>query len=827
MSLHPADQMYSQLLNLFGTGGDELFTMEWPARPLDETTYAYPITDVYSSLIKPEIVAEEEFRLSDGLLDAAAIAGGINGSLLSEVYQEALNQLVPSYSGLAAVYQSDKEKLRAWLLEEISADYVDDDGNPQTFKGARVEVYDVLNERYLRAVAAWDAIKTTKLETARNTPEAGRQQALDEYAHWLSEEALAQEGELESMFADLVVKGYYHEVRNAIATLDVSTPGEAIEQAKAHMRASGLSSLDESETIYPVQFQPADWALGLSTNFTPEDLLMDPNVLQAELTGKQTQIAQLEDQITFLRSTQTGDPSQLQKDVDAAQSQLDADMATLTNQFADNTLTVARMYFGSIPSSTGGAEKEGLDKAMEEAGMGALTPEQWTALQEGFGKVMTDQTNLTASGRRLASLQAALMEAKTTDAAQAIAMLTSQVAQLQQQVQQLQSTLFGASGQARLQALATVAADGTVTYDTTKDPNYNAAKQTYAMLPAQMPAPGEWFDVVMTFDSSKTAGTSSAAAAASNTSWDVDVFFGSASGSSSSSSSSSASSMSATNTSFSIGFRAMKVTIDRGGWFDPTLFKASGELYHLGADTDDATDVYVPISYGASTVPWDQTGAAAEFEHLQSAILPTYPTAFVVVKDVTINLAFTGSEATNQAEAAQSASSNSGGIFCFSVSSSSSSSNSSSSATSASIAENTIIKIPGPQILGWFSEYVAADKSTNYKEMPSGFIPTTPAELTDGAGNGDGSGADALALPAGLPSLLAAAAPGGALAPAAIGTGDGAATADGGAIGAEVDDLLSRPAPPAGTVASGAGLVAAGAPSGSAPANGVTSAGAR
>jgi hypothetical protein len=438
---------------------------------------------------------------------------------------------------------------------------------------------------------------------------------------------------------------------------------------------------------------------------------------------------------------------------------------------------------------------------------------------------MTDQTNLTASGRRLASLQAALMEAKTTDAAQAIAQLTSQVALLQQQVQQLQSTLFGASGQARLQALATVDANGVVTYATTKDPNYSAAKQAYTMLPAQMPAPGEWFDLVLTFDSSKTEATKSAAAAASDTSWNVDVFFGSASGSSSASSSSSASQMSATNTSFSIGFRAMKVTIDRGGWFDPTLFKASGELYHLGADTDDQENAYVPISYGASTVPGDQAGAKTEFAHLQTGILPTYPTAFMVVKDVTINLAFTGSDAANQAEAAQSASSDSGGIFCFSVSSSSSSSNSSSTATSAAIAENTIIKIPGPQILGWFSEYVAADESTKYKEMPSGFIPTTPSELTDG----DDAGTNVLALPAGLPSLLAPAAPGGALAPAAVGT-DGSAAAGAahpGAIADEVDDLLSRPAPPAGMVASGAELVAAGAPSGPAPANGVTPAGAR
>jgi hypothetical protein len=831
MPAHPADQMYSKLLDLFGTGGNELFTMEWPARALDETTYAYPITDVYSSLIKPQVVAEEEFRLSDGLIDTATIVGGVNGSLLSMVYEEALNQLVPSYSGLAATYQADKEKLRAWLLEEVSAEYIDDDGNPQTVTASRIEVYDLLNERYLRAVAQWDQVKTEKLDAARNAAPADQQQALDEYAHWLAEEAQAEEGELESKFADLVVKGYYHEVRNAIATLDVSTPGEAIEDAKAHMRASGLSSLDESETIYPVQFQPADWAQGLSTNFTAEDLLLDPAAMQAQLLSKQQQIAQLEEEIAFLKSTQTGDPNQLQKDVDAAQAQLDADMTALTNQFASNVLTVARMYFGSIPQGAGQAESEGLNDALKAAGIGALTPEQWDAIQKGFTAVASAQQAVTSASAKLTNLQAALMEAKTTDTAAVVAQLTAQVGTLQQQVQQLQTTLFSSQGQSRLQTLATVGANGDVTYDPSKDPNYDATAKTYTMLPTPMPAPGEWFDITMTFSSSDQYSASQADASASNTSWNVDLFFGSASGQSSSSSSSSAAEMKVTDTTFSIGFRAMKVTIDRGGWFDPTLFKASAELYHLGADTADGGHEYVKISNGPLQGDWNGTTAPAQFATLREGILPSYPTAFIVVKDVTINIGFSGTDASQSAQAASSASSNSGGIFCFSVSSSSSSSSSSQTATSAAIQQNTIIKIPGPQILGWFQEYVAEDLSTEYTAMPPGFIPDTPAQLTADTSNGaGGDGGVALTAGAGFaPSLLASAAgggdgsaAGGAGGAGVLGAGNSAA-ANETAIGAQVDDLLNRPTPPRGTVSTPAPGTLAVTPGAAAPAAATTS----
>jgi hypothetical protein len=732
---HPADQLYDRLHDIFGTGGNQLFAMEWPGRVLDQVTYAYEVDSIYSEMTRPQPVLEGEFRLSDGLIDVAPLVAGPNGSQLSTTYQEALNQLVPAYTGVNKSYQADKEKLRTWLLEEVSAEYVGDDGKPVTLtKIARIELYDTLNTRYLQAVASWNEQKTALLRKAQSEPNSTA--ALEAYAKWLAEDAPPVEAELESKFADLVVKGYYHEVRSVISSLDISLAGEALENAKASMRASAMSSLDETETVYPVQFSPEDWFKGLSTDFQPEDLLLNPEVLLQQLMQKQQQVAQLEDQITFLQSTHTGDEATLKAQVDQAQNELSSAMTALTNAFAENVLTVAKMYFGSV--DLGKATEQGVDDALKAAGLGAITAEQWTKLKEGFLAVNNAQQNLTTAGRHLVELQAAEQAAKTTDSTQLIATLQSQVAALQQQIESLQSTLFSQAGTSRLQTLAKVEGDK-VTYDPTKDPNAkitNGELTSYPLLPTPMPAPGEFFDVVIDFTSDSMAQKSLVEASASQTSWDVDLFFGSASGSSQSSSSMSQAEFADAKASVQIGFRAMKVTIDRGGWFDPTALGLTGEMYHLGGEPSSGEPLYTPISNGppsSKDIPdgYKSSNADKVFAALrEDAVLPAFPVAFLIVKDVTINIALSNVTTASKAASSAQSSSASGGIFCFSVSSSSSSSASSKEATSVQIANNVIIKIPGPQILGWFLEYVPKDISSLYKAMPSDFLPATTDKLS-------------------------------------------------------------------------------------------------
>lgn len=712
MEKHPAELLYDKLVELFGTGGDELFVLEWPARVLDETVFAYPVTSVYSELVKPQPVLEEEFRLSDAMLDVAQIVGGPNGSRVSQSFADAINQFVPAYSTAAEEYWRDKETFREWLLEDVTVT-IGEDSDAETVTMSRVEVFVYLRDKYVTKLAKWNETKTAKLEDAMHAEDP--EDALERYSRWLAEEAPPQEAALEAAYADLVVKGYLHEVQSAIASLDVSTPAEMLETAKARMRSSGMSSLDESETIYPVLFEPADWFKGLSTSFRPVDLLMDPLALQQQLLRKQNQLRSLQDQHTMLQMGQTGNVEDLKKKVANAQIAFGKAETALTDQFAANTLTVAKMYFATTDPSVENLESTGFNEALKAAHVPGLTTEQWADLKSGFVALNAANHDLTSAGRELADLQAALAGAEASDASKQLALLESQMSALKQDIEGIESTLFSPEGREVLAALNTTTDPKKAPeFDPTKDPNWatdSATKEKkYKMIPAAMPAAGQFFDVELTFSSSEESATSSLHQSASSFSWNVDLFFGSAGGSSSSSQADKAQTLDVTKSDIQIGFRAAKVTFDRGGWFDPTIFKASNELHNLPPNKT--------VSYGTRTDEPD-------FQKLNSALFPAFPAAFVIVKDVTIKIDLDEEHQASASAVASAASSTSGGCFCFSVSSSSSSSSSSQSSFSSAQGTSVIIKIPGPQILGWFLEYVAKDESTPYQKMPDGFIPST------------------------------------------------------------------------------------------------------
>ena len=122
---------------------DQLFTMEFPARPLNKNTYQYQADGTYSSLTKPITVQEAEFSLSDAIYDNASIIQGGNGERLSQVYRSGSGTEYPvqfspmdwfkalepnlhpkdltmSADALAAEYSAKKKELRN--LEEKFAE---------------------------------------------------------------------------------------------------------------------------------------------------------------------------------------------------------------------------------------------------------------------------------------------------------------------------------------------------------------------------------------------------------------------------------------------------------------------------------------------------------------------------------------------------------------------------------------------------------------------------------------------------------------------------------------------------------------------------------
>lgn len=97
------------------------------------------------------------------------------------------------------------------------------------------------------------------------------------------------------------------------------------------------------------------------------------------------------------------------------------------------------------------------------------------------------------------------------------------------------------------------------------------------------------------------------------------------------------------------------------------------------------------------------------FNEMNSCVFPCYPTAFVIARDVTLRFTSATSVSDSFAQSVEEHSSKGGGFFIFGGSSSSSSSHSNSTATSTS--NSVTVRFTTPQILGYYLEATAADKS--------------------------------------------------------------------------------------------------------------------
>lgn len=176
--------------------------------------------------------------------------------------------------------------------------------------------------------------------------------------------------------------------------------------------------------------------------------------------------------------------------------------------------------------------------------------------------------------------------------------------------------------------------------------------------------------------------------------WSVNLFLGSARGSNQTSSGLNHENAFEKDTEIKIGLKAAKVDILRD-WFDPGVFKLSADMNRLSTE---------PISYGTN---WTQIT-----DNINKAILPAFPVAFVVVKDVTITFQASESQLDAMHKVLDNQSAAGGGFLCFSVSSASRSKSDSSRLHTKSTGTVITIHMPAPQILGWFLELLPKDEST-------------------------------------------------------------------------------------------------------------------
>ncbi len=373
--------MYDKLMNFFPPGDGQYFALQFPTRYLDKASFAYDTSSVFSRFEKPVVVNEAEFRLTDALYNLGPIVGGPNGQSLSTNYVKILNSLVPSYEGIEA--RKQRELMRSWLLAETHPDeaaFISDsrlvvpnldgsgvaklsdgsgvqistngaadqvlpdqggastDGSLNAAKGAlrgveatgmtdarlmtRMEFSNTLTMEYLSAKQKWELDRDAQMQEAeaKNDPKE-----MEKLTRKLAHITGTQNAILSNKYANAVVRGHTHTVRELLGHLDVRTTAEMLQDAKDALRESALSSLYTASSVYPVQMEPTDWFQALDTGFTREDLSQTPELMEQAIHSKAMQIEALETRLATLRGFQVGDPKEARKAVDdAAKKHMDA-----------------------------------------------------------------------------------------------------------------------------------------------------------------------------------------------------------------------------------------------------------------------------------------------------------------------------------------------------------------------------------------------------------------------------------------------------------------------------------------------------------------------
>ena len=142
-------------------------------------------------------------------------------------------------------------------------------------------------------------------------------------------------------------------------------------------------------------------------------------------------------------------------------------------------------------------------------------------------------------------------------------------------------------------------------------------------------------------------------------------------------------------TSIAIGFNVMKVTINRS-WMNSSVFAQTKDYFRMGS---------TPISYGPDFLKILNDPAATQaakdsaLAKAETALMPAYPVAFIIAKDVTMTLTNNFASAGDASDYIEKTSSSGGGILCFSISRSSHETHSTQSAYSEADAKHINIRI--------------------------------------------------------------------------------------------------------------------------------------
>lgn len=229
------------------------FVLMSPGKVLNYWDY-YPGPDYEKSLLRqnssareaviPPAVMEKWFDVSDVMVGADPFSGGTSGKSLSTVYETIISQMeLTGLSSKSAAAESRYNEGRNYLTGIIP------DPENVTVNATRLALYKRYQDLYTKR----------QLEMEDEIDMARRTQTATNYELWFQRHYPALNKQVEGAYTQWLVFGEKEKVELYKAYMDVASSGSEIENARMALRASGVTSLDRTRTVYPVSFEPGNW----------------------------------------------------------------------------------------------------------------------------------------------------------------------------------------------------------------------------------------------------------------------------------------------------------------------------------------------------------------------------------------------------------------------------------------------------------------------------------------------------------------------------------------------------------------------------------------
>lgn len=677
-----SDQIYMQINSVLGgSNPNQFLCLTIPGQALSAEDFAY---DYKNNAPKGPVVEANESRLVNKLFDPCRMTGADNGLTLPYQYRSALDMLTPK---LNAKIAAAKNQLRDLLMTEYPYDFGDD----KTY--TLQEVFFKLYDEWVAAEKEWadeQNAQKAKLRKEFSGEDAGSNMKYnDAYLTWYEAIAASRLTEINEKFSKVISVFTPNDMKILEGILD-SGSGAELQQARETLNNIGKLSPDGGY-VYPVKLNPTGWFELLSTSFTPIDLLKDPEVLAMQLQSLTSGRNALDARINEISSVipDSAEVAAAKQEADDAKKAVDDKREELIKAYGDGISKTFDAVLNIIPLFTGGVPANIVKKLASgvQLSNGKTIQDLIKDLSGVTGDIANSQQKYVSACGRLADAAANAAKLKNmAELANILSPLKSQLADLDSQIASVQTQL-----QLSAMSRPAPAEDGSVTdKDTGKD----------AVSPKTVPE--GYTSVVITAKASCLDKSSSQSASASASTSGASFLFCGYHSESSSSSSAFSSFTSQADTSIQIGMNVAKVGIERG-WFNPGVFALTKDMFNV---TSQKIAPNPDKPYTSVTDERLKEMASGGY------IFPCFPVAMVIARDITIKMILSSSVSSEFSQSVEDHASSGGGFLFFSGSKSSSSS-SSSSGVHSSVTGNTVtLKFETPQIIGYYLEATAADKST-------------------------------------------------------------------------------------------------------------------